>query len=132
RRGRPPGPPGPSRRRSFRPAVGGGALAVALIVPLTVSLITRANHAASTVPGGPAQPASGARTGSPPPTAVPGQLALPAVSGYDVGRQDTLSLGRATSATDVWIVQKHSPGFFAKPGATFGSVYHSTDGAPPP
>jgi len=116
------------RRRLVMPAVGASALAVALIVALTVSLAIRANHTGSTVPGGPAQPASGTRTGNPPRTAVPDQLALPAVNGYDVGRKDTLSLGRATSGTDAWIVQKHSPGFFAKPGETFGIVYHTTDG----
>src|SRR5262245_8511045 len=68
------------RPRFVMPAIGASALAVPLILALTVSLAIRANHAGSPVPGGPAQPASGARTGSPPPTAVPGQLALPAVN----------------------------------------------------
>ena len=121
-------PPGSSRRRLVLPAVGWGTLAVVLIGALTVSLAIRANHIGTTVPGGNGQPASGARTASPAQTSVPGQLALPAVNGYDVGRQDFLSLGRAASATDVWIVQRHSPGYFAKPGETFGIVYHSTDG----
>lgn len=121
-------PPRSFKRRFVLPAAGGGALAVVLIVALTVSLAIRANHSGTTVHGSPGQPASGARTASPAQTPVQGQLALPAVTGYDVGRKDSLSLGRVVSASDAWIVQRHSPGFFAKPGETFGIVYHTTDG----
>jgi photosystem II stability/assembly factor-like uncharacterized protein len=121
-------PPASSRRGFALRAVGVGGLAVVLVGVLAISLAIRTHRAGNALPESVGLPASAARTTSPAPTGASGGLALPAVAGYDVGHQDSLSLGRVASATDVWIVQRHSPGFFAKPGETFGIAYHSTDG----